>query len=601
MAIQYQKAKSVSKQIVTKGPRLQSLVLSTMRTISDIVGATLGPGGQPVLIERFEHDLPPVVTKDGVSVMRALGMDNASAQCIMECARDAAVRTVSEAGDGTTTATVLAEAFVRHIAEYCKQHPKESPQKVVRRLEKLFRSVLEPTIKDLAQDVDSTTDEGQKRLLDVARVSANGDDELASAVMECFDIVGDDGNVTINELSGPSGYQVTKIDGFPIGIGYEDSCMNFYPKFINDIATQKTVMENPVFVLYYGQINDIQTVVSMLMKIGQEFENHNQGKSDWDKFNVVLCATGFSNATLGVLAGNFANPDSIKVYPLVAPKSPFLNGQLEFLRDVSAITGAKLFDPINHPVDKGTLEDVGPGVARFEATRFRSTIVGHASEQLIVERAADLEYLKANPESELDRTYIEQRIAKLTGGIANLTVVGASNGELKEKKDRAEDAVCSVRGAIKHGILPGGGWTLVQLIHELERTGELEPSDVDVIDKILIPALREPLDRLLSNCGMTAEERTDIYAGIYNAICDGAPVVYNALDHVYEGIESTSIIDATPAVLEATRNSISIASLLGTLGGTVVFKRDHELELSEARDTAEWLRSVNDNPANERA
>lgn len=601
MAIQYQKTKSVSKQIVTKGDRLQSLVLSTMKTISSIVGATLGPGGQPVLIERFEHDLPPTVTKDGVSVMRALGMDNASAQCIMECARDAAVRTVSEAGDGTTTATVLAEAFVRHIAEYCKANPKESPQKVVRRLEKLFREILEPSIKGLAQQVDSSSKEGQLRLLDVARVSANGDDELAAAVMECFDIVGDEGNVTINELSGPSGYQVTRIDGFPIAIGYEDSCMNFYPKFINDIATQRTVMENPVFILYYGQINDIQTVVSLLFKIGNEFELHNQGKSDFDKFNVVLCATGFSNSVLGTLAGNFATPDSIKVYPLVAPKSPFLNGQLEFLRDVAAITGATLFDPINKSLDKGDLDDLGPGVTRFEATRFRSTIVGHASEDLIISRAADLEVLKNNPESELDGIYIEQRIAKLTGGIANLTVIGASNGELKEKRDRAEDAVCSVRGAIRHGVLPGGGWTLVRLVYDLEHNGDLEEADLPIVDEILIPALREPLDRLLLNCGMTEEERQAVFVYLYNAIGDEEPCVYNALDHEFEEVAHTTIMDATPAVLEATRNSISIASLLGTLGGTVVFKRNHELELSEARDAAEWMRFVNDNPANERA
>jgi chaperonin GroEL len=600
MGIQYQKTKSVSKQIVTKGERLQSVVLNTMRTISDIVGATLGPGGQPVLIERFEHDLPPTVTKDGVSVMRALGMENASAQCIMECARDAAVRTVSEAGDGTTTATVLAEAFVRRVSQYCARHPKESPQKVVRRLEKIFRTTLEPSIKAFASEVDSTTEIGQELLRCVATVSANGDEELADKVMECFGIVGDDGNVTINELSGPSGYLVTKIDGFPIGIGYEDCAMNFYPKFINDIATQKTVMENPVFILYYGQINDIQTVVSLLMKIGDAFEYHKRGQSDWDKFNVVLCATGFSNSVLGILGGNFGNPDSIKVYPLVAPKSPFFNGQLEFLRDVAAITGATLFDPINNPIDQGTLDDLGPGVAKFEATRFRSTIVGNAGEDFLIERVADLEALLVSPESELDRLYIEQRIAKLTGGIANLTVIGASNGELKEKRDRAEDAVCSVRGAIKHGYLPGGGWTLVRLIHGLHCSDSLGGDPV--VEEVLIPSLREPIDRLLSNCGMDGEERDFIFQKIYDGItANQAGYVYDALEHRYGDAVALGILDATPAVLEALRNSISIASLLGTLGGTVVFKRDHELERSEAKDAADWVRTVNDNPANERA
>lgn len=600
MAITYQKTKSVSKQIVTKGPKLEALVLSTMRTISDIVGATLGPGGQPVLIERYEHDLPPMVTKDGVTVMRSLGMDNASAQCIMEVARDSAVRTVTEAGDGTTTATVLSEAFVRLIYQYHQRHPKVSPQKVVRQLERLFRDVLEPTILKLAIEVDSTTDEGQNLLRSVAKVSANGDDELADAVIDCFERVGDEGNVTINEVSGPSGYEVSTIDGFPVATGYEECCANFYSKFINHPSTQQTIMEKPVFVLYFGQINDIQTIFPFLAKIGDAFELHKQGKGDWDKFNVVLCATGFSNSALAMLAANFPNPDSLKVYPLVAPRSPFLNGQLEFLRDLAAITGAKLFDPINAPLDKGELEDVGPGLTRFEATRFRSTVIGHAFDDLIVARAAELENYKKSPESEMERIYLEQRIAKLTGGIANLKVVGASNGELKEKRDRAEDAVCSVRGAIRHGVLPGGAWTLVRLIWELEFRRESEGKYDPLLDDIVVPALREPLTRLLTNCGMTEEERDSVYSTLLQAIADDAPVVYDALEHAYGDAVELGVLDATPAVLEALRNSISNASQLGTLGGTVVFRRNSELELSEARDAAEWMRTVEENPANER-
>lgn len=591
--MQYQKVKSVSKQVITKGPALEKLVLETMKTISSIVGSTLGPGGQPVLIERFEHDLPPYLTKDGVSVFKTLGFDHSSAQCIMEAARDAAVRTANEAGDGTTTATILAEAIVRLTNNYCKKYPRVSPQKVVRKLEDTFRKIIEPTINKLSIKIDSTTDDGRKILKSVAKVSANGDEALADAVIECFDLVGDDGNVTIAEVSGPSSYEVEAIDGFPIGIGYEDSCAKFYQKFINNPGTQKTMLENPVFILYHGIITEIQTALGILTKVGMEWAKHFEGESEWNKHNIILVAIGFSESVLGHLAVNFADPQTINVFPLVVPKFPVSNGQLQFLEDMAAITGAEIFDPLNKPLDSGDLIDLGPGVELFEASRFRSTIIGKASEDLIVERVADLESLLENPESEWDKINLQERVGKLTGGIAKLKVIGASNGELKEKRDRAEDAVCAVKGAMKHGCLPGGGWTLLKLCQALG-TGD------SVIDEVLKPALMEPVVRLLLNCGIDDIEGHSIIDPILEAMLKGQVLVYDALEQKHIEPVSGGILDSTPAVLEAIRNSISIATLLGTLGGCVCYKRDVELERSEAAQTAQFIKDSNFNEADQR-
>lgn len=585
--MEYGKVKSVSKQVVTKGKALDAAILDTMKTVSAVVGATLGPGGQPVLIERFEHGLPAMVTKDGVTVFRSLGFDDSTRHCIMECARDAAVRTASEAGDGTTTATVLAEAIVRLTHRYCKDNPRTSPQRVVRHLERMFREHIEPGVKAMAikPAIDDAT--GRFYLHSVAKVSANGDADLADAVMKCFDMVGDDGNVTIAESNGPSHYEVERIEGYPVAMGYEESCAKFYPKFINDPGTQRCVMEKPVFVVYHGRITEIQTVVLLMEQIAQAWQNQNF------PHNVVLVATGFSESVLGSLSVNFAEPASINVFPLLVPQSPMPNGQLHFLEDVCAITDAELFDPLNRPLDQATLEDLGLGCRVFEATRFRSSIIGHANDDTLLVRIDELQVQAQNPESELDRMLLQERIAKLSGGIAKLKVIGASNGELKEKRDRAEDAVCAVRGTIKHGCVPGGGWVLMKLCNLLPR----DP----ITDSVLRPALMEPVYRILTNCGIVDDEEwKSVLAPILIGIASNKTVVYDALEGRHVDAFTGGILDSTPAVLEAIRNSISIASLLGTLGGAVVFKRDLELERSEAQVTQQFLRDANTNPADER-
>lgn len=594
--MEYQKVKSAPKQITVKGAALRKRVLGTMSTVSSIVGATLGPSGQPVLIERFEHGLPPLITKDGVTVMRSLGMNDPTDHCIMEAARDAATKTANEAGDGTTTATILSEAIVRHIDEYCRRNPTVSPQKVVRTLETAFSSVIEPTIKSLSISV-----KGNRSLqLNVAKISANNELPLAEAVMDCFDLVGDEGNVTILERSGPTGYQVERLEGYPIPMGYEQSCAKYYSAFINDASTQKVVMEKPVFLLFHGTINDVQPILPILQKVGDELDKKLQGQhTDYDHYNVVVIATGFSPRVLASFAHASTQPNSIRIYPLVVPLIAATNGQRQFLDDVGAVVGATVFDPLTNPPDRGELVDLGPGVTAFESSRFRSLIIGRAQdvegetlyEDRLIDRISEVEALLQNPESDWDKIYLQERVGKLTGGIAKLHVVGSSNGELKEKRDRAEDAVCAVRGAIKHGCLPGGGWTFLKLNTIL--------SDKDpIIRDVLKPSLMVPVDRLLRNCGFNDGDIRTILEPVIEGLRDGRVIIYDAYEHKHGDPINLGVLDSTPAVLEAIRNAISIASQLGTLGGTVVFKRDEVFERAEAHNAQEFERNANVNEAN---
>ncbi len=596
--MEYQKVKSVAKQVTTKGPALSKVVLKTLKLISDAVGSTLGPGGAQSLIERYEHNMPPMVTKDGVTVFRALGFTDATQHCIMEAARDASVRTASEAGDGTTTTAVLSEAIARHIDEYCTANRAARPQKVVRRLQTAYRDVIEPLVTRLSIKADMSTEEGKKLLRSVAKISANGDEELADAVIQCFELVGDEGNVTITEASGPSHYEVEQIDGYPIAMGYDYSCAKFAPMFINDPGRQLCVLEKPVFILYHGHLTSVLTALALLEKIGRSFE-----ANEYHHHAVVFVASGFSEEVLSTFGAGMMHATSLKIFPLTIPKSPLPNFTPQFLDDLAAITGATVFDPVTRTLDQGQLEDLGPGVTSFEAGRFRSTIIGRAAnhgepwETMLLDRVSIVEQQLSQPESIIDGQIIAERLGKLTGGIAKLRVVGSSNGELKERRDRADDAVCAVRGTIKHGCLPGGGWALLRVIAELTRVCPNDP----VVNSVLKPALFEPVGRLLSNCGMSESEIMRTLEPVLRGIAEDKQVVYDAMEDAVGDAIELGILDSTPAVVEAIRNSISIASLLGTLGATIVQARDVALERTEARDVNDWIRNANVNEADERA
>lgn len=582
--MQYQKTKSIAKTVYSKGPQLESLVLNTVGKCAEVVGSTLGPGGMSVLIERQEQHMPPMVTKDGVTVFRNLGFTDSTAQVIMEACRDAALRTASEAGDGTTSSTILANGFVMATNDYCKANPKVSPQRVVRTIEHAFKTILEPWILQNSKKADLGANKNS--LHAVAKVSANGDVPLADAVMECFKLVGDEGNVTIIELNGHSKYEVERLEGFGMPIGYEDCCGPFYQKFINDTGTQSCQLDNPLFVLYYGHIKDISVCANLFEKIIEA----TPGKVP----NIVLVATGFSEVVLGHLAVNFSAANkNINVFPLMVPMGPTKTGQHDFLKDLSALTGGEVFDMLQKPLDTGTANDLG-FASKFEASRFRSNIIVQMDDEIeerVFTRTDDLhKQLDSVATAELDKQLLRERIGKLTGGIAKLKIFGSSNGELREKRDRAEDAICAVRGAIKHGTLPASGYSLVQLSRIMAQ------SDNSIYKNIIAPALMAPVRVLFRNAGFT-EEETEAKLTSYSP---NNSLIFDLLEGTYVDAYVDGLLDSTPAVLEALRNSISIATLLGTLGGTVVFKRDGELERKEAIDSRDFLKSIEEEPITER-
>lgn len=579
----HRKVKSVAKVMVPNGPALDAAVLKTMATISTLVGSTLGPGGKVVAIERQEFGIPDLVTKDGVTVFRSLGFNDPVQHSIMTLARDAAVRTATEAGDGTTTATVLAEAFVRFTQKFCQDNPKASPQRVVRTIEKLFRTEMEPFIKSLKLDADP------ELLRSVALCSTNGDMELTSAVARCFELIGDAGNVTLTEASGPSAYRVEQLKGYPANIGFEDCVGKYFSIFINDSGNNRVYLEKPVFILYHGTVMEFATLVPLLLKVGERWGGTEKNAASR---NVVVVAVGFAQQAIEDMAGNWPGVNTLNAYPLVVPKNAMQSGQLDFLMDLSAVTGSSILDPVTRPAQHATLDDIGPELEYFEATRYRSNIVGQADEGLVLARLEEIDAQLPNCESIVEKNILNERRGKISGGIARLTVVAPTSGELREKRDRAEDAICAWRGAAEHGALPGAGWALTRLamrLYDKYAQGEVT-FEMQVAIHVVYDALLEPIKRLLHNCGYVDEE---IRALEFNKrYVDPDITIFDALEGKFKPVRGSGVVDSLPAVVEALRNSISIACQLGTLGGVVVFPRDPQLEREEASDTYDFMRNA---------
>lgn len=588
----HRKAKTAPKIFITDQAKLKSLVLETMQEISDAVGRTMGPGGRNTLIESDFPGIPNKNTKDGVTVFKSLGYLDSYKHLITEQARSSAERTASEAGDGTTTATVLSNSLIKNIFAFCEKNPKYSPQRAIRRVKKVSSELLSPYIASRSIVIG---EENKDMLRMVAKISANGDDDMADAVIKAFEEIGygDASHVTIRESSGKTGYKVERIDGYPIPVGYEESIGKFHSAFINDQANQRCYMEKPLFLLIDGMVNDIINIMPIIEDLGHKYVR----ELSTDHKNLVIFAHGFSESVLNALAYNFVDSGTINVIPMVTPMSQFLNSQLHFLMDISAFTGAKIFG-LKDPVGKAKLSDLGAGMEYFEAYRFRSTVVGDPEPVNVEMRAADLKKIRTQAESRAEEVWLDERIGKITNGIAKLTIFGGSNGELKEAHDRCEDAVCAVRSAITHGALPGGCRIAVDMALLISSSIE----EGDPAREILVPALLSLPHRLLENAGYHSDE----IGQIITKLVTETDLVYDVENESFGKPEELGLFDATKAVSEALNNAVSIASVLGTMGGIVCHPRDAEFERSEARADAEYGRAVENpqmyvNEANRRA
>ena len=551
----YKKAKTAPKVILPLNKELKNTIRRTVKKITDIVSVTLGPGGRPVICERPEPGLPAIVTKDGVTVIRHLAYTDPVEQVVLESFRDSAIRTVENAGDGTTTATILANAILKNMEKYLSANPKISPQIALRTINKYFENECLTYIQNSSLKVKA--ENSSDLLFKVAKLSTNGDQDLAKVVIDSFNLVGDSGHITISEEPGPSSLTVSKTDGYPFDKGFEQSLGIFSNEFINDLNNNRVYLENPHIVLINGKVLDLPSIYPLL----QEIENGYHKKEISP--NVIIMAHGFSKTVISQFAQFFKLEGALRVLPCITPIDMLPDSQYEFLMDIAAFTGGVIFNSVTNPVHLGKVADLGQEAVAFEMNRHRSIIHGLGKEETIIKRARVLKSQMVGA-TKLAKNILEERVGRLTGGIAKILIRGVSDASNREIKDRAEDAICAIRGALKHGVLPGGGKILLNL------SMMADDSDIAIIKEVLGPSLREPILKLLSNCGMNDLEIEEVVLALVQNKND----VYDAMQGRYGNPIELGILDSSPAVSESLRSAVGIATLLATLGGVVVFDRD---------------------------
>jgi len=547
--------KTKSKQIIADKTRIRDLVHKTISDMAAIVGTTLGPGGNPVLIER--DGLPPLVTKDGVTVAKNIGVADAAANTIVEAAKEICLNTAKEAGDGTTTAIVLADALVKEGQKFLSARPKYNPQRMINELNDAYSRVVVPFLRDVALKVSS-----EDQLKFVATISANGDQEIADVVVKAVIDAGDDGTVLINESQGGKTY-VEVSEGYIITTGLKD-LGQIGPSFINDKGNQQVKMDKGLVVLYDGSMNDLKVPGLIQGAVADD-----AGFSDGTP--IIVFAHSFADSVLDKFAKT--TKGGLTVVPIKTPRSGLPNGASMFLEDMAAYTGATVFNP-------GNAEEFDEDyLGEFESANvnlYEAFITATPDPDAVNARVVELKAIADSAMGELDRSFLRAAIAKLTGGVSTIHVGGASDLEIREKKARVEDAVEAVRSAIAEGIAAGGCGTHLVLARIIR-----DHADGTEAWQILANALEAPFKLLLSNCG---EEFGDVWPMIGPYIFAGSTAralpraVFDANLHKMVHPLEGGIIEPIKVIRVSVGNALSVASLLTTLGGIIVVPRDLSME-----------------------
>jgi chaperonin GroEL len=542
--------KSKSKDMIDNANEIESIVTSTLSRMATIVSRTLGPGGRPVLIER--EGMPPLVTKDGVTVVKSLGLPSASHNIVLDTCKEISLNTARDAGDGTTTAIVLADALVKAGKQFMNENPKYNPQRFVNDLKDCYNRVVLPYLKEVAVTVKD------EDLNKVAMISANGDSEIADVVVKAVLAAGDDGTVLIQEDQG-GGMRVETIDGYIVTSGLKD-IGSIGASFINDRAGQRVRMGEGLVVLFDGIVNDLVLPAAIQSAIENDMSYF--GKP------IIVMAHGFADPVIEKFL--VTSKGGVTVLPVVVPKSSLANSRTMFLFDMAAYTSATVMNPAS----AGSFDSSNFGYFKSAHVNTYETFMQCDSEyDLLDDRVNELKAILKDAHSEHDKAHLRAAIGKLTGGISTIWVGGMTDAEVRERRDRVQDAVEAVRSAVAEGIVAGGGGTHLGIVEAISS------AEGPKSWKVMSEALLAPFKLLMTNCG--EEDQIDkALVKIKSSMDDRnrPSLIFDASEHRYTNPYKSGIVEPAKVHRVAIGNAISVASLLTTLGGVVVSPRDYNLE-----------------------
>lgn len=514
-----------AKQVLF-GDDARSKMVRGINVLANAVKVTLGPKGRNVVLDRAFG--APTVTKDGVSVAKEIELKDKFENMGACMVREVASKTSDNAGDGTTTATVLAQAIVDEGMKFVAAGM--NPMDLKRGIDKAVAAAIE----ELRKISKPTTT--NKEITQVGAISANSDAEIGDIISEAMDKVGKEGVITVEDGKSLKN-ELEVVEGMQFDRGY------LSPYFINQPEKQAAVLDNPFILLHDKKISNIRELLPVLEQVAKAARP------------LVIIAEDIDGEALATLVVN-----SIRgILKVVAVKAPgFGDRRAAMLEDIAVLTGGTVISTnVGLTLDKATLEQLGTA-KKVEVTKENTTIIDGAGQAEAIEnRVRNIRTQIEAATSDYDREKLQERVAKLAGGVALIKVGAATEVEMKEKKARVEDALHATRAAVEEGIVAGGGVALIrakQAIRDIKGDNDEQNAGI----RIVLRAMEEPLRQIVANAG-------DEPSVVVNTVAQGeGNFGYNAQTGEYGDLVEMGVLDPTKVTRTALQNAASVASLILT-------------------------------------
>ena len=511
---------------VTFGTDSRTKLVAGVNTLANAVRVTLGPKGRNVVIQKAFGG--PAITKDGVTVAKEIELEDALENMGAQMVKEVASRTADNAGDGTTTATVLAQGIVIEGMKYVTAGM--NPMDLKRGIDQAVTALVAQL------DTMSKPCTTQQEIAQVGSISANSDTTIGNIIADAMERVGKNGVITVESGKGLED-ELEVVEGMQFDRGY------LSPYFINNAESQVVELEGAYVLIVEKKISNIRDLVPVLEAVAQA------GKP------ILIIAEDIEGEALATLVVNNAR-GTVKACAVKAPG--FGDRRKEMLQDIATLTGATVIsDDIGLALDKVSAEHLGTA-ERVEVSKDNTIVVdGAGTKEAIADRISSINAQLSATESEYDREKLQERLAKLDGGVAVIKVGAATEVEMKEKKDRIDDALHATRAAVEDGIVAGGG---VALLRAKQQLGELKGANADQdagID-IVLRAIESPIRQITANAGDSAD------VVVNNILAGTNDYGYNASNSEYVHMIEAGIIDPTKVTKTALVNAGSVASLLLT-------------------------------------
>jgi chaperonin GroEL len=505
----------------------RSAILNGVNALADAVKVTLGPKGRNVVIEKSFG--APNVTKDGVTVAKEIELSDKFENMGAQMVREVASKTNDDAGDGTTTATVLAQAIYREGAKIVAAG--HNPMELKRGIDKAVEVVIEE-LKRISKPIKD-----QKEVAQVGTISANNDPTIGKIIAEAMEKVGKEGVITVEE-SKTAETTLDVVEGMQFDRGY------LSPYFVTNPEKMEAALETPYILIYDKKISSMKDLLPLLEKVVQRSKP------------LVIVAEEVDGEALATLVVNKLR-GTLQVAAIKAPG--FGDRRKEMLQDLAVLTGGKVIsEEMGHKLESARVEDLGQA-KKVTIDKDNTIVVDGAGKKADVE--ARVKTIRAQIEettSDYDREKLQERLAKLVGGVAVINVGAATEVEMKEKKARVEDALNATRAAVEEGIVPGGGTALLRGVKNLELIKGLTPEQQAGVN-IIRRALEEPLRQIAGNAGF---EGSIVVDKVLNN--PSSSWGFNALTEKYEDLIAAGVIDPAKVARCALQNAASVASLMLT-------------------------------------